>query len=154
MTRLHFTPVLPAQSPEALLLIEELDNELYSRYPSNSVHTLDLSKIDNQSGVFLLAWQGDELVGCGAVARLDAGIAEIKRVYIRASQRGQGFATQIMAALEQQARQLGSTTLRLETGDRQPESLHLYQKLGYQHIPNFGEYIGDPHSICMEKTLG
>ncbi|MDJ0714271.1 MAG: hypothetical protein QNJ54_08610 [Prochloraceae cyanobacterium] len=43
--------------------------------------------------------------------------------------------------------------MKLETGDRQPEALGLYASLGYKQIPNFGEYIGDPHSICMEKKL-
>jgi ribosomal protein S18 acetylase RimI-like enzyme len=58
-----------------------------------------------------------------------------------------------MARLEAEARRMGLHTLRLETGDDQPEALALYRRLGYRRIPNFGEYIGDPLSVCMEKTL-
>ncbi len=48
---------------------------------------------------------------------------------------------------------IGLLKLKLETGDRQPEALGLYASLGYKQIPNFGEYVGNPHSICMEKKL-
>ena len=41
----------------------------------------------------------------------------------------------------------------VETGDKQPEAIAMYQKLGYYDIAKYGEYINDPNSICMEKRL-
>ncbi|MDX1520975.1 MAG: GNAT family N-acetyltransferase [Anaerolineae bacterium] len=150
----HFTIII--EDPKSLTitnLIDELDNELMDRYPASSVHILDLSRITAETGVFVVAYLDEQPIGCGAVCRLAEGVGEIKRVYVKPAARGQGISKAIMDRLESEALRLKFHTLRLETGDRQPESLGLYEKIGYRCIPNFGEYIGDPHSICMEKKL-
>lgn len=41
----------------------------------------------------------------------------------------------------------------LETGTRQPEAIRLYETEGYQSIDCYGEYAGDPLSVCFEKRL-
>jgi putative acetyltransferase len=41
----------------------------------------------------------------------------------------------------------------LEAGAKQPEALALYQSAGFVEIGPFGEYLPDPFSIFMEKTL-
>jgi hypothetical protein len=64
-----------------------------------------------------------------------------------------GMASRIMALLEAKSLQNGFTTLRLETGTKQPEAMALYEFLGYRRIPTFGEYVSDPYSICYEKDL-
>jgi GNAT superfamily N-acetyltransferase len=74
-------------------------------------------------------------------------------MYVRASARRRGVAAAVLAELERLATARGLTTLRLETGDRQPEAIALYESCGYRPIPAFGEYLGDPHSVCMEKRL-
>jgi hypothetical protein len=55
--------------------------------------------------------------------------------------------------LESAAIELGYARLRLETGDRQPESIGLYESSDYYPIPRYGEYSADPHSRCFEKIL-
>ena len=94
-------------------------------------------------------------LGCGALKRMndDGDYGEIKRVYVRANARRQGAATRIIYALEQHARQIHLHTLRLETGVRQPQSIELYQQLGYQRRPPFGAYPDDRLSVFMEKRL-
>jgi ribosomal protein S18 acetylase RimI-like enzyme len=62
-------------------------------------------------------------------------------------------ARQILAALETYARQCGYVALRLETASGQPEAIGLYQAAGYVGIPPFGEYVGNPASMCFEKRL-
>lgn len=64
-----------------------------------------------------------------------------------------GLASMIMALLEDKGLKNGFTTLRLETGTKQPEAITLYESLGYRRIPPFGEYVSDPYSICYEKEL-
>jgi putative acetyltransferase len=93
------------------------------------------------------------LVGCGAIQPLDAGVAEIKRMYVRPSYRGRGIARQVLAALEELAWSAGHTVLRLETGDFMPEAVKLYRSSGYLPIPTYGEYAGNPNSVCFEKRL-
>jgi putative acetyltransferase len=141
------------KTPEVLALIQALDEELLQRYPAENVHSLDLDKIDGENNLFLVVRLAGQAVGCGAVCKLEAGIGEIKRVFITPRLRGRGLSKAIMNKLEAEAVRLGYLTLRLETGDRQPEALGLYESLGYTRIPNFGEYVDDPLSVCMEKRL-
>ena len=49
--------------------------------------------------------------------------------------------------------QRGYHTLRLETGRYLAPALRLYQGAGYRPIPLFGEYVGNPRSVCLEKSL-
>ena len=145
--------VTPTKSTAALNLIKELDHDLLQRYPSDSVHTLDLSKLNGGNGVFLVGYLAGQPMACGAVTKLSPETGEIKRVYVKPAVRGRGFSKRIMQQLEAESRRMGLRRLRLETGARQPESLGLYRSLGYYDIPKFGEYINDPHSLCMEKML-
>jgi hypothetical protein len=41
----------------------------------------------------------------------------------------------------------------METGDRQPEAVRLYEHCGYCRIPNFGIYSDSARSVCFEKQL-
>jgi putative acetyltransferase len=93
-------------------------------------------------------------VGIAALVLNTDGTAELKRVFVTASARGRGIARDILRAVEDFARERNVTAIRLETGPAQPEAIALYEKTGYTHIPQFGQYIGDELSVCMEKTLG
>ncbi len=153
LDRINWQIVIPKQNQLALTLIKELNEELLSRYPSSSVHELDLDKIDNKNGIFILGAIEQKAIACGAVSKIENNVGEIKRVYVIKEARRKGIAKLLMAKLEAEAIKLGLNKLKLETGERQPESLGLYAALGYEKIGNFGEYIGDPHSICLEKEL-
>jgi len=54
------------------------------------------------------------------------------------------------AVLEQEARELGSKRIQLETGSKQPEAISLYETSGFGRIPNFGPYVGEASSVCLE----
>jgi GNAT superfamily N-acetyltransferase len=92
-------------------------------------------------------------VACGALQPLGGGVGEIKRMYVRPAYRGQGLSRLILAALEELAMQRGYHTLRLETGRYLAPALGLYQSAGYHPIPLYGEYVGNPQSVCFEKVL-
>ena len=49
--------------------------------------------------------------------------------------------------------QRGFHTLRLETGRNLAPALGLYRGAGYHPIPLYGEYVGNPISVCFEKSL-
>jgi putative acetyltransferase len=140
---------------DALTLIAELDAELSGRYPEPDANhfRLDADEVAPGRGALLLARLDGELVGCGSVRLLDPGTAEIKRMFIRPGARGRGVGRALLTALEGEARALAARRLVLETGDRQPEALALYQRDGFVRIPPFGEYVDSPLSVCMEKRL-
>jgi GNAT superfamily N-acetyltransferase len=143
------------EAPAARQLIPALNAELSGRYPeAGATHfRLDPQEVGPGRGAFLVAYLGDEPVGCGAVRRLDAATAEIKRMFVIPPRRGGGIAGRVLAALEEEARALGVARLVLETGVRQPEAIALYRRFGFETIPAFGEYIGSGLSLCMGKDL-
>jgi len=100
----------------------------------------------------LLAVVGDEPVGHVALRRVGADL-ELKRMYVDPAHRGRGVAGPLMAAAEEFARSRGVSRLVLQTGDRQPEAVRLYHRLGYLEIPVFSPYEVIDFSLCMAKPL-
>jgi GNAT superfamily N-acetyltransferase len=95
-------------------------------------------------------------LGCGALRALGDDAAEVKRMYVVPSARGLGVSKALLAGLEDAARDRGWTTLRLETGARQPEAVGLYSGAGYRPIGAFGAYVGAPDaedSLFFERML-
>jgi GNAT superfamily N-acetyltransferase len=92
-------------------------------------------------------------LGCGGLRRLDDTVAEVKRMYVIPTARGTGVAAAVLAALEDYARSVGWTRLRLETGNAQPDAVTFYTKHGYRPIPRFGHYADEPTSLCFERAL-
>ena len=103
--------------------------------------------------LFLVATDDSGPIACGALRRLDATSAEIKRMYVVPARRGSGVATALLKALEVAARSRGWTTLRLETGPAQPDAIRFYEREGYRQIPLFGAYTDSDVSVCYERPL-
>nr|WP_166759716.1 GNAT family N-acetyltransferase [Frigoribacterium faeni] len=92
-------------------------------------------------------------VAHAALRDLD-GEWEVKRVIVDATERGRGLGGLLMAELESIARAGGARRLILQTGDRQPEAVRLYERVGYRPIPTYEPYVDAlPNSICFEKPL-
>lgn len=103
--------------------------------------------------VFLIARRDGQPVGCAALRRFEDDIAEIKRMYVAPAGRRQGIARSLLIELHRQAGAFQYRVIRLETGIRQPEAQRLYESLGYERIPAFGPYRGNPTSVCYERPL-
>jgi GNAT superfamily N-acetyltransferase len=140
-------------SEDALVLIQALDADLRSRYPGIALHGLHPEDVRDRRLTFLIAHADGRAIGCGAARELEPSIGEVKRMFVRPAWRRRGVARQILAALEIHARKCGYVALRLETGSGQPEAISLYRAAGYVDIPPFGEYTGNPASLCFEKRL-
>jgi GNAT superfamily N-acetyltransferase len=143
------------RSSVASRLIEALNAELTAQYPEpGATHfRLDAEEVAADKGAFLVGYLDGEPVACGAIRCIDAGVAEIKRMFVVPAARGRGFSRSILAALEDSARQLGIRRLVLETGPRQLHALALYRRAGFVAIPRFGEYTHSELSLCMGKDL-
>ena len=146
--------ITPFDAPESALLIEEVQAEYVERYGGPDEAPVDPSDFAPPHGVFVVGWESCALVGCGGVRVTEPGIAELKRMYVRQAARRRGIARQLLARVEDEARALGATTLRLETGLRQPEAIALYTSAGYVATEPFGYYAGHPNSRHFAKQLG
>ena len=147
---------VPLERVVAAGLFDELDADLRKRYPEFPgalPHGVEVATFPRSGGVVMMAFAGSEAAGCGAFRPFDDTTVEIKRMFVRPAFRGRGIARAVLAALEAEARARGYSHVVLETGVRQPEALALYRSCGYRETPLFGEYIGDPHSVCFRKPL-
>ena len=107
----------------------------------------------HDDALYLVVALHGRAVACGAWQPLEPGVAELKRMYVRPAFRGRGIARQLIVALEEEALADGRPVLRLETGTYLPAAIGLYRSAGYVPIPVFGEYVGNPFSVCFEKSL-
>ncbi|MGE3909457.1 MAG: GNAT family N-acetyltransferase [Chloroflexota bacterium] len=151
------TAVEDPTTPDALELIRLLSSDLAARYDFVADGSGLFAPADVQvpRAAFVVARLDGYAVGCGALRPLDdtgfEDAAEIKRMYVRPEIRGRRVAAAILDRLEQLAREFGYGRAVLETGDRNPEAIRLYERTGYQHIPPYGPYIGSARSVCFAK---
>lgn len=140
------------QDQDFLHLIPLLDQDLRNRYQSLQ-DTYDQHNVIVNVDTVVVAYSGNEPVGCGCFKEFSPAAVEIKRMYVKPSHRRQGISLAILKELEAWAAEAGYSEAVLETGDRQDEAIHLYQKLGYSVTPNYPPYEGMATSICMHKKL-
>ena len=147
--------VEPFDSEDARRLIAALDAGLAELYPPEQRFgpNLKAEHLEGGQGVFLVAREDGQALGCGAIRLLDPTTAEAKRMYVEPHQRGKGIGRAVLARLEAAAKQLGVRRLVLETGIYQHEALSLYRRAGFTQVDCWGEYASSPTSICLEKQL-
>lgn len=139
--------------PDIVAMLEQLDAYFGMLYPAESNHLMDVHSLCSPDVVFLVARDGNgQALGCGAF--VDRGdYAEVKRMYVAPAARGQGLGGHLLAQIVQRATAAGFTSLKLEAGISQPEALGLYQRDGFVYRAPFGDYLPDPLSVFMEKSL-
>lgn len=144
----------------AAALRRSMDAELQQRYttpgsPEFSAAAQAALVVDRstvQATVLALDADG-AAVGHGAL-RLHDGNWEVKRVIVDGDQRGRGIGRALMIEMERVARAAGARRLILQTGDRQPEAVRLYERLGYTPIASYEPYASAmPTSLCFEKSF-
>lgn len=138
--------------PDIPPLISALDKELAIRDGDDHAFYAQFNKLDKIKEM-VVAYADDLPVACGAIKIFAAQTMEVKRMYVRESMRGRGFAIKILEELEVWAAELGCNRCVLETGIRQPEAIALYKKSGYTVIENYGQYAGKAESVCFEKWI-
>jgi putative acetyltransferase len=133
-------------------LVRKLDAYLAEKDGDDHAFYAQYNKVDLIKHV-IIAYENQIPVGCGAIKAYSNEAMEVKRMYTSPEGRNKGVASKVVAELEQWAAALGYQQCVLETGQRQIEAVALYQKLGYQIIPNYGQYEGVENSICFQKKL-
>jgi putative acetyltransferase len=150
------------RQPELVALLEQ--SSAYARslgYPPESNFLLDVDALEKPGvGVYVARDAMAGAVGIAALVLLDPprdgstpGDGELKRMFVSAAARGQGVAGALLRRIEADARADGLRRIVLETGELHLPALALYAGHGYRDIAQFGQYIGERHSLCMAKRL-
>lgn len=152
--------------PDALLLIERVQEEYVRRYGGRDETPLDPLMFEPPAGSFFVGYDRlagpdspEQPVASGAWRRSEVAAfgtsrtAEVKRMYVVPEAQGRGLARRMLAHLEATAREAGAEAMVLETGVKQPEAMRLYESSGYASIPGFGFYRESPTSRCYGRDL-
>lgn len=151
---------VPFGHPDAMRLIDEVQQEYVARYGGMDETPLEHAMFDPPYGSFFVGYLGETAVATGAWRRRDdvlaldsTSTAEIKRMYVAPAGRGRGVARAMLAHLEATAAAAGVEVAILETGIEQPEAIALYASSGYVAVPKFGYYRDSDLSRCFGKQL-
>ncbi|MBL8378060.1 MAG: GNAT family N-acetyltransferase [Burkholderiales bacterium] len=141
--------------PAVQALLEEHLRNMYEVSPPESVHALDLEGLRRPEISFWTAWDGDLLLGCGALKVLDARHGEVKSMRTPDALRRRGAGRAILAHIVATARERGYTRLSLETGSMEAfaPACRLYESFGFRPCAPFGDYQEDPNSLFMTLAL-
>ena len=105
-------------------------------------------------GALWLAEAGGEIAGCVVMRPLpevEPGACEVKRLYVRPTQRGRGIAVALMDALEAFAREQGLRSVYLDTFDDLADAVRFYERRGYQRIARYND--NPQATMFMRRTL-
>jgi putative acetyltransferase len=149
-----------ADDPRVAPLLAELDAYLASLYAPEDNHILDLPALLAPDVDFLVADNGSQLLGCGAVRRMPGESAtagqpygEVKRMFVAPAHRGQRIGERLLASLEARLLARGITLALLETGRDQAAAVRLYERCGYRRRMAFAGYPDNGLSLFLAKPL-
>ncbi|KZN62413.1 hypothetical protein N473_19360 [Pseudoalteromonas luteoviolacea CPMOR-1] len=143
---------LTSQSTGLAALFDEIDTLMNSLYPADANDLVPIDEVDNSNTYLIGHYHEEELVACGSyIVKQD--YAELKRIYVKPSQRGKGLAKAIVQHLLTKAKIHGLKQVKLETGDQQHAAIKLYEALGFEFCDAFGQYNQEPSSVFMQLSL-
>ena len=142
-------------SREIAEFLEEHIKDMKAVSPPESKHALDLEGLRQPEITFWSVWDGDSLVGCGALKELDPKHGEIKAMRTSSKCRNKGIASRLLCHILNEAKHRGYHRLSLETGSMvffEP-ARSLYKKFGFNYCEPFSTYKEDPNSVFMTIDL-
>jgi putative acetyltransferase len=141
--------------PEITALLKRHFDSMFEHSPPESCHVLPIDKLRAPDITFWSAWEGDELLGCGALKEIDREHGEVKSMRTVDARLKRGVGAAILRHIIAEARARGYRRLSLETGtaDAFAPARRLYARHGFAECPPFGDYRLDPWSVFMTLEL-
>lgn len=141
--------------PAVIALLQEHLDWMHRISPPESVHALDLAALRRPDITFWTLWDGDALAGCGALRELAQGHGEVKSMRTAQTHLRRGVAARMLEHILAEARRRGYGRLSLETGSMAyfAPARALYARAGFSPCAPFGDYVDDPNSVFMTRTL-
>ena len=123
--------------------------------PPGSAHVFDVSRLAAPGVDFWAAWDGEDLLGLGAMKLLDCGHGEVKSMHVAEQARGRGVGGAILRHIVAASKARGIKRLSLETGSfaEFAPAVALYKAHGFTECPPFGDYRPDPNSVFLTRAL-
>jgi putative acetyltransferase len=128
---------------------------MHSSSPKDSVFALDLSGLQRPDLSFWTVWEGDTLLGCGALKELSGDSGELKAMRTHPENLRQGVARRLLGHLLDLARARGYRRVSLETGSGEAfePALALYRNMGFANGEAFGDYAATGFNQFLHLDL-
>jgi len=141
--------------PEIRALLEEHLRGVTQHSPPESIHALDLDRLRRPGITVWSAWDGSDIMGCGALKDLDDGHGELKSMRTTARHLRKGVARQLLQHIIGEAQRQGYRRLSLETGSAAAfePARRLYASFGFRFCGPFADYVEDPYSVFMTREI-
>lgn len=141
--------------PDIVQLLERHLEFARAVTPPEDVHALDLDGLTDPSVSFFSLRDDDDLLGIGAIKRLDETHFELKSIHTAEKARGNGVGRAMVDHLLQVAVERGARRVSLETGNVEAfaPSRALYARAGFIECGPFGDYEGGNTSTFMTIEL-
>lgn len=142
-------------SPQVIDLLREHLHSMTLHSPPESIHALDIEALRKPEITFWSVWDGTDLMGCGAIKRLDSQHGEIKSMRTASAHLRRGVAAALMQHILDEAQRRSYRRLSLETGSMEAfaPARRLYANFGFKECAPFADYVEDPYSTFMTKEL-
>jgi GNAT superfamily N-acetyltransferase len=151
---------VPYEHPDVAALEQQAQQFYTQIYGSPDETPFATADFTPPLGAFFVGYLDGEAVAMGGwrfrtpgVPRVARRPAEIRRMFVRESVRGRGFARLVLAALEASAAAAGADWLLLETGQPQVAAVGLYRASGYVDVERFGYYADSETALNLGRQL-
>jgi putative acetyltransferase len=141
--------------PRVIALLQTHVSSARAQTAAGSAHALDLSGLQSPDIRFWAVWDGEALVGMGALKQLSLDHGEIKSMHTAKAVRGRGVGSMMLEHILAAARAAGLSRLSLETGSWAffLPARALYRRHGFVECGPFADYVSDPNSVFMTREL-
>jgi putative acetyltransferase len=143
------------EDPRVVALLHTHVTRARAETARGSAHALDLAGLRAPEMTFWSVWEGDTILGVGALKQLSAAHGEIKSMHTAEAARGRGVGSAMLQRIMTAARERGMSRLSLETGSWPyfAPARALYARHGFVECGPFGEYRPDPNSVFMTREI-
>jgi putative acetyltransferase len=143
------------RGPEIAELLRQHMEGMLAITPRESVHAFDIERLRQPDVTFWSAWDGRELMGCGAMKELDRTHGELKSMRTAKAHLRKGVAAALVEHMLGEARRRKYRRLSLETGSGPAfePAARLYERFGFRRCGPFADYREDPFSVFMTREI-
>ncbi len=109
-------------------------------------------KYEEPDGSFFIAKDGKNVIGCIGLKKIQSGICEMKRLFVKDEYKGRGLGKELIKTLIEEAKKKGYSKMRLDTLSKMKSAQRLYKEFGFYEIE---QYVVNPieGAVFMEKIL-
>jgi putative acetyltransferase len=134
---IEIRPLRPGDDGSAFRTLNEEWITRYFALEEKDIETLGdpESSILRKGGHILMAYADKEPVGCVALIPIGAGVFELSKMAVSSHLRGRGIGRRLLESAIERARAIGASSLFLGSSTKLPEAVHLYESVGFRHVP-------------------